>query len=53
MPENHGAQPKDSKLKIWLKSVGIAGLIFFTLKGIAWLFVFYDGAEFLKQCTGK
>ncbi len=30
----------NSKMKIWLKRVGIVGLLFFTLKGIAWLFIF-------------
>lgn len=43
----------NSKMKMWLKRVGIGGLIFFTLKGIAWLFIFYYGAEFLQQCSAK
>jgi len=43
----------NSKMKIWLKRVGIVGLLFFTLKGIAWLFIFYYGAEFLQQCSDK
>lgn len=38
------------KLKKWFKRVGIGGLIFFTVKGIAWLFVFYFGAEMLQGC---
>ncbi len=53
MTEKDNTQQKNPKLKIWLKRVGIGGLIFFTVKGIAWLFVFYYGAEFLRQCSGK
>ncbi|HPZ25258.1 MAG TPA: hypothetical protein PKV58_04970 [Kaistella sp.] len=48
-PENN----QDSKWKKWFKRVGIGGLIFFTLKGIAWLFVFYFGAEMFQDCAGK
>ena len=48
-PENN----QDSKWKKWFKRVGIGGLIFFTLKGIAWLFVFYFGAEMFQECTSK
>lgn len=44
---------KNSKMKTWFKRVGVGGLIFFTVKGIAWLFVFYFGAEFLQDCAGK
>ncbi len=48
-PEND----KNSKFKKWFKRVGIGGLLFFTLKGIAWLFVFYFGAEMFQDCGGK
>ncbi|MGZ5188181.1 MAG: hypothetical protein ACXWVZ_01740 [Kaistella sp.] len=48
-PDNSG----NSKMKLWFKRVGIGGLIFFTLKGIAWLFVFYFGAELFQDCSGK
>ena len=44
---------KNSKMKMWFKRVGIGGLIFFTFKGIAWLFVFYFGAEMFQECSGK
>lgn len=49
IPENKN----NSKMKAWFKRVGIAGLIFFTLKGITWLFVFYFGAEMFQECSGK
>lgn len=32
---------KENKTIKWLKKIGIAGFLFFLLKGIAWLFVFY------------
>lgn len=44
---------ENSKMKLWFKRVGIGGLIFFTLKGIVWLFVFYFGAEMFQECAGK
>ena len=46
-------EPKNSKIKMWFKRVGIGGLVFFTMKGIGWLFVFYFGAEFFQDCSGK
>lgn len=49
LPEN--GQP--SKFAKWFKRVGIGGLIFFTLKGIAWLFVFYFGFDLLDGCSSK
>ncbi len=37
---------KTGNKKTWLKRIGIAGFLFFLLKGIAWLFVFYFGFKF-------
>ena len=48
-PENG----KNSKFRKWFKRVGIGGLIFFTVKGIAWLFVFHYGAELFQDCSAK
>ncbi len=31
----------DSKFKTWLKRLGIAGFLFFLIKGLIWLAVFY------------
>ncbi|MGV8916052.1 MAG: hypothetical protein ACOH1X_11455 [Kaistella sp.] len=53
MENQDPTENKNSKMKTWFKRVGIGGLIFFTVKGIAWLFVFYFGAEFLQDCAGK
>jgi len=30
---------KGSRFKIWIKRMGVAGFLFFLLKGIAWLVV--------------
>ena len=47
--ENLQPEDQNSKFKKWFKR----GLIFFTVKGIAWLFVFYYGAELFQDCSGK
>jgi hypothetical protein len=36
------------KWQQWLKRFGIAGFLFFTLKGLAWLAVFF----FVGKCSG-
>ena len=46
-------QDKNSKLKLWFKRVGWAGLAFFTIKGLVWLAIFYFGAEALDGCASK
>jgi len=32
---------RHSKLKSWLKKIGIIGFMFFLIKGLIWLAVFY------------
>jgi len=44
-------QDKKGRLRKWFKRVGIVGFLFFLLKGIAWLFVFYGGVQMLG-CEG-
>jgi hypothetical protein len=51
--QNSVPKDKNSNFKKWCKRVGIGGLLFFTLKGIGWLFLFYFGAEFFQDCAGK
>lgn len=34
-------KPEESKYRKWLKNLGFAGFLFFLLKGLAWLAVFY------------
>lgn len=48
--EEHPKNSKNEKLKSWFKKAGIVGVIFFTLKGLAWLAVIYFGADFLNGC---
>jgi hypothetical protein len=31
---------KSNKMKLWLKRVGVAGFLFFLIKGLAWIGVF-------------
>lgn len=35
----------DSKWKKWLKRVGVAGFMFFLIKGLIWLAIFYYGGK--------
>jgi hypothetical protein len=42
-------EQKPSKFKQWLKRLGVAGFLFFLIKGIVWLFIFY-GAFQLTSC---
>lgn len=44
---------KNSKLKLWFKRVGVGGLIFFTVKGLVWLAVFYYGADAVFGSCGQ
>lgn len=46
------AQKPNKPYKKWLKRFGVGGLIFFTLKGIAWLVVLYFGVELFRGCGG-
>lgn len=34
----------------WLKRLGVAGFLFFLLKGIGWLAFIYFGASWFKGC---
>lgn len=43
----------NSKFKKWFKRVGVGGLIFFTVKGLVWLVIFYFGADALEGCISK
>ena len=38
-----------SKLKDRLKKLGIAGFLFFLIKGLIWLFIFFGGAKLLAE----
>jgi hypothetical protein len=34
-------EPSGNKLKTWLKRVGIVGFLFFLIKGLVWLALFF------------
>lgn len=36
-----------SKFKTYIKKLGIAGFLFFLIKGLIWLFIFLGGAKLL------
>ncbi len=36
-----------SKAKLWFKRLGFAGFMFFLIKGIVWLFIFYYAGKSL------
>ncbi len=38
---------KKRGFRVWLKRLGVLGFLFFLLKGIAWLFVFWGGVRVL------
>jgi hypothetical protein len=40
---------KEDKVRRWFKKIGIAGFLFFLIKGIVWLIIFY-GAATLVSC---
>ena len=33
---------KKKSLKNWLKKIGIAGFLFFLIKGLVWLYIFFQ-----------
>lgn len=47
MEENQQPE-KSTKLKRWLKKVGLLGFLFFLAKGIVWLFIFYGAANLIS-----
>jgi hypothetical protein len=36
------------KIKFWFKRIGVAGFLFFLIKGLIWLAVFYGAANLFK-----
>jgi hypothetical protein len=37
----------NNKLRTWLKRFGLAGFLFFLIKGIVWLFIFFGAAKLI------
>lgn len=42
-------KPSSSKFKLWLKRLGLAGFLFFLIKGLVWVGIFVFAA---KGCGG-
>jgi len=40
----------NTKFKDWIKKIGIAGFLFFLVKGLVWLFIFYGLGTGIKGC---
>ncbi|MEL6637309.1 MAG: hypothetical protein AAFW73_10785 [Bacteroidota bacterium] len=40
----------DSKFKLWFKRVGVAGFLFFFIKGLVWLAIFYGAGSYFQGC---
>jgi hypothetical protein len=40
-------QDKSNKLRQWLKRIGVAGFLFFLIKGLVWVFVLWGGTKLL------
>ena len=38
-----------SKFKDRMKKLGIAGFLFFFIKGLIWLFIFFGGAKLVSE----
>jgi hypothetical protein len=38
---------KSERIKSYFKKIGIAGFLFFLIKGLIWLFIFLGGAKLL------
>jgi len=38
------------KMPVWLQKMGVAGFLFFFLKGLFWLFAIFFGFSFFKDC---
>jgi hypothetical protein len=46
----NGNLKNQSNAKTWLKRIGLAGFLFFLLKGIGWLIFIYFGSAIFKGC---
>ena len=43
--------PKKKDFKAWIKKLGVAGFLFFFIKGLAWIAVAYFGLR-ITGCEG-
>lgn len=47
--KNTEIEKKDSRLKVWFKKLGVAGFLFFFVKGLVWIAIFAFGVEGCNQ----
>ena len=48
MENKTGTEPEQKKgIVKWLKRLGLAGFLFFLIKGLIWIAVFYGGLKLL------
>jgi hypothetical protein len=45
--DGHLEPKRPGRVRVWLKRIGIAGFIFFLLKGLAWVIVLWGGAKMI------
>ena len=38
-------QGQKKSLKNWLKKIGVAGFLFFLIKGLVWLYIFFQAGK--------
>lgn len=43
----NGMSDKQNKRQAWLKRIGFAGFLFFLIKGLIWLAIFYGAGKYL------
>ena len=48
LDSNNNIPEQNSKLMLWLKRLGVAGFLFFLLKGLIWIAVFYGVGKLFK-----
>lgn len=42
------SEEKKNKALVWLKKIGFWGFMFFFIKGLIWLAIFYGGFKFFE-----
>ncbi|MBM3912538.1 MAG: hypothetical protein FJ350_05970 [Sphingomonadales bacterium] len=52
---NHASHPNNSRGKalVWLRKLGWAGFLFFLIKGLVWIAVFYGLGRYVGLGSGE
>ncbi len=49
MLDSQNSTPEsNNKMILWLKRLGVAGFLFFLLKGLVWIAIFYGLKKYIK-----